>query len=88
MFDSRKAFYDWLVTSDLAIQAEELKSNEKKTDVIIPQHGGIKTYVEYVNQFMCDSMQTMAWMKPATEEGGKPQVSMIPIHIQSDRLEI
>lgn len=88
MFESRKALYDWLVTSDLAIQEEELKSNEKKTEVIIPQHGGIKTYLEYVNQFSCDIMQTMAWMKPAEEEGGKPQISMIPIHIESDKLEV
>ena len=88
MFESRKALYDWLVTSNLAIQEEELKSNEKKTEIIIPQHSGIKTYVDYVNQLMCDTMQTMVWMKPVTEEGEKPQVSMIPIHITSDQFVI
>lgn len=87
MYESRKAFYDWLLNSDLAMQEEELKSNEKKTQVIIAQHGGIKTYVDYVNQFLCDSMQTMAWMTPPKAEGEKPIIAMIPIHISSDKMK-
>lgn len=82
MYESREEFYNWLINSDLAMDAEELKTNEKKKSLIIPQLQNVKTYEEYVNYFQCDSLQTMAWTTPAEGEK-KPNVSLVPIHIAS-----
>jgi hypothetical protein len=82
MYESRKDFYDWLLGSDLAMSEEEVKSNEKKTSVIIPPMQNITTYLEYANYFQCDSIQTMAWAT-SVEGEEKPRVSLIPIHVAS-----
>jgi len=83
MYDSRKDLYDWLVNSDLAMNEEEIVSNEKKLHTLIPPHTSIKTYEDFVNNFSCDSIQTLAWMTKSETEGEKPKLSLIPIHIAS-----
>lgn len=86
MYDSREDFYNWIVKSDLAINGEELTTNEKKKSIIVPGLKDILTYVDYVNFFQCDSIQTMAWVTPVEGEE-KPRLNVVAIHIASMQYE-
>lgn len=82
MFDDRTDFYNWLIKSDIAMTSDELKANENKKHIIIPPNDQIVEYIDYVNYFNCDSLQTLAW-KTESEESDNPKVSLVPIYIES-----
>ncbi len=87
MYSSREEFHDWIVNSDLAISESELETNEKKKSILIPGLKDITTYIDFVNFFQCDTMQTMAWFTPIEGEDS-PKVNVIPIHITSNQYVI
>lgn len=87
MFDSRADFHQWLVNSDLAINENELKTNEKKKGTLILPLRSITNYVDFVNYFQCDSIQSLAFMG-AVEDKEENNCNIMPIHISSDPLKL
>ena len=87
-YSNRREFYEWLVNSEMAISKEELVKNEKKKFLILPPLAEIKSYVELVNYYVCDQMQTIIWSDESTEEGKGPNIQAMPIIINSDKLEL